>query len=80
MIEALRAITGRGPLVFPNDRWAHKPMSENAMLYLLKRAGYSGQHCPHGWRASFHTIMAERYQGDATVDVSLEFTARTFQG
>ena len=34
--------------------------------------GYSGMHSPHGWRASFSTIMAERYQGDATVDKILD--------
>jgi integrase len=72
VIEALKPITGRGPLAFPNDRWSHRPMSENAMLYLLRRTGYGGQHCPHGWRASFHTIMAERYQGDATVNSVLD--------
>ena len=30
-IVALRTITGRGPLAFPNTRHAHKPMSENAI-------------------------------------------------
>src|SRR3546814_3243982 len=34
-------------------------MSENAIGYLLNRAGYHGHHVPHGFRASFSTIMNE---------------------
>jgi integrase len=39
-IEVLRTMTGRGPIALPNTRHAHKPMSENAVGYLLNRAGY----------------------------------------
>jgi integrase len=63
-IEALRSITGRGPLAFPNTRHAHKPMSENALGYLLNRAGYHHRHVPHGWRSTFSTIMNELYPND----------------
>lgn len=34
-------------------------MSENAIGYLLNRAGYHGHHVPHGFRAAFSTIMNE---------------------
>ena len=34
-------------------------MSENAIGYLLHRAGYHGLHVPHGFRAAFSTIMNE---------------------
>src|SRR3546814_21003956 len=34
-------------------------MSENAIGYLLNRAGYHGRHVPHGFRATFSTIMNE---------------------
>lgn len=40
VIAELRTLTGRGPLVFPNTRHSHKPMSENAIGYLLNQAGY----------------------------------------
>ncbi|WP_408871000.1 hypothetical protein [Gluconobacter cerinus] len=43
ILEAVFLLTGKGPLVFPNNRWAHRPMSENALSYLLQRAGYSGR-------------------------------------
>jgi integrase len=67
VIAAVRTLTGRGPLLFPNLRNAHQPMSENAMGYLLNRAGYHGQHVPHGWRAAFSTIMNERHRVDRDV-------------
>jgi integrase len=66
-IEALRTISGRGPLAFPNTRHAHKPMSENAMGYLLNRAGYHHKHVPHGWRSTFSSVMNERYPADARI-------------
>jgi integrase len=60
VLLAMRDITGRLPMIFPNQRSSHQPMSENAIGYLLNRAGYHGRHVPHGWRAAFSTIMNER--------------------
>lgn len=67
LLEVLRRVSGRGPLAFPNARWAHKPMSENALGYLLNRAGYASRHCPHGWRATFSTVMNERHRADRDI-------------
>lgn len=36
--------------VFPNDRTGSRPMSENAVLYLIHRIGYKGRMTGHGWR------------------------------
>lgn len=69
-VEVLRVthtLTGRGPLPFPSTRHAHRPMSENAIGYLLNRAGYHQRHVPHGWRATFSTIMNERHRSDAPI-------------
>ena len=66
-LEALLTLTGRGPLCFPNNRKAHKPMSENALGYLLNRAGYHYRHVPHGWRTTFSTVMNELHRQDAAV-------------
>jgi integrase len=60
-IEVLRTMTGRGPIAFPNTRHVHKPMSENAVGYLLNRAGYHSRHVPHGWRTTFSTVMNEAH-------------------
>ena len=59
VLRAVWPLTGEGPLVFPSNRHAHRPMSENAIGYLLNRAGYHGHHVPHGFRAAFSTIMNE---------------------
>jgi integrase len=64
VIEALRKLTGRTPYLFPNQRHAHRPASENAIGYLLNRAGYHHRHVPHGWRATFSTVMNERFKHD----------------
>ncbi|MGW8201860.1 tyrosine-type recombinase/integrase [Sphingomonas bisphenolicum] len=59
VLRALWPLTGEGDLLFPSNRHSHRPMSENAIGYLLNRAGYHGHHVPHGFRAAFSTIMNE---------------------
>lgn len=59
VLRALWPLSGEGDLVFPSNRHIHRPMSENAIGYLLNRAGYHGHHVPHGFRAAFSTIMNE---------------------
>lgn len=59
VLRAVHKLTGEFQLLFPNARNMHRPMSENALSYLLNRAGYHGRHVPHGFRASFSTIMNE---------------------
>ena len=77
VLKAVWPLSGDGPLVFPSARRMHQPMSENALGYLLNRAGYHGHHVPHGFRAAFSTIMnewAERHgkPGDrAIIDLML---------
>ncbi|HTJ89592.1 MAG TPA: integrase arm-type DNA-binding domain-containing protein [Acidocella sp.] len=67
IIATIRGLTGRHPLVFPSARHAHRPMSENALGYLLNRAGYHGHHVPHGFRAAFSTIMNEAHRADRQI-------------
>lgn len=59
VLKALWPLTGNGALLFPSNRHMHRPISENAIGYLLNRAGYHGRHVPHGFRAAFSTIMNE---------------------
>lgn len=48
------------------------PMAPSAIGALYKRAGYAGRHVPHGWRASFSTIMNERFPLErAAIDLAL---------
>ncbi len=63
-IEAIRKLTGRSKHLFPSNRSFHVPMSENAIGYLYNRVGYQGRHVPHGWRATFSTVMNELAERD----------------
>lgn len=65
VLQTIRRLTGRCPLVFPSQRHSHKPMSANAIGYLYNRVGFHGRHVPHGWRAGFSTIMNERAERNA---------------
>lgn len=47
-----------GGLIFTGRAGA--AIGENAIRDLYVRAGYGGRHVPHGWRASFSTILNER--------------------
>ncbi len=51
LIEELRLRRNGSEFVFPSDRRTDRPMSENAIIYLLHRIGYKGQMCGHGWRS-----------------------------
>jgi len=64
ILRAIWPLSGTNDFVFPSDRHSHRPMSENAIGYLLNRAGYHGRHVPHGFRAAFSTIMNEWAERD----------------
>ena len=65
IIEALRPLSGHLDLLFPNSRPAGRPISRRALLDVLYRCGFRGQHCSHGFRSSFSTIMNARHPQDA---------------
>jgi integrase len=65
--EAREGAGGRaGPadLVFPGRRSGDAPIGAGGLGELYVRAGYAGRHVPHGWRASFSTVMNERRPDD----------------
>jgi integrase len=68
LLFLIHNLSGGNELVFPSTRHPHRPMSENAIGYLLNRAGFHGQHVPHGFRSAFSTIMnewADRHGNDS---------------
>lgn len=66
ILHKARAIAGTGPFVFPG-RGGQSPIGESAIGDLYKRSGFEGRHVPHGWRASFSTIMNERRPFDRPI-------------
>lgn len=57
--------------VFPNDRGGSRPMSENAILYLIHRLDYKGKMTGHGWRKVGSTWANENEYNSDHVEVQL---------
>ncbi len=72
-VEVLRAARNHSGaaddmLVFPG-RSGGAPIGEGAIGALYARAGFAGRHVPHGWRASFSTVMNETMGPDWRGDI-----------
>lgn len=67
VLEAVRPLTGRLANVFPAPQGRRLGISENALGDLMRRAGLQGIQVPHGWRATFSTVMNERFPADRLV-------------
>jgi integrase len=66
VLRVLHLLTGGGELLFPGRRHA-RPIGEGAIGELYDRAGYAGRHVPHGWRASFSTILNDLHPDDRSL-------------
>jgi integrase len=64
-VEVLRIAraAGQGGLVFPGRR-VSSPLGVGAIGALYARTPFAGRHVPHGWRATFSTILNEAFPGD----------------
>lgn len=60
LLARLKARSKGSAYVFPGDRRLDRPMSENAVLYLMARMGYQGKMTGHGWRSVASTWANER--------------------
>lgn len=66
LLDVLKLRSRGSPYVFPNDLRIDRPMSENAVLYLLARIGYKGRMTGHGFRSVASTWANERgFHADA---------------
>lgn len=60
VVREVQALTGRGRYVFPGDHDRSVAMSENAVVYALRRMGYNGDEMTgHGFRAMARTALDE---------------------
>lgn len=66
-LRVLRGITPGCVVAFPAKGNTIRPISKSTISDTLRRAGLKGQQVPHGWRASFSTIMNERSRADRWV-------------
>ena len=66
LLTVLRARCRGSDYVFPAEHTNTRPMSENAVLYLIYRMGYQGRMTGHGWRKVASTWANEHgYSPDA---------------
>jgi len=60
LLRELQPVTGRGQFVFPSARSGKRPMSDNAILGAMRRAGIAKDEMSgHGFRAMARTILDE---------------------
>lgn len=60
ILQQMRARAGGSAYVFPAEHRPDRPISENAILYLIARMGYGGRMTGHGWRSVASTWANER--------------------
>jgi integrase len=60
VLHSLRTLTGGSEWLFPGDRNAAKPMSNNTILKALERMGYKSTMTGHGFRGLASTVLHER--------------------
>jgi len=61
VVKAALNLAGKRQHLFPSARHSKRPITSNALNVAYRRVGgWEGQHVPHGWRATFSTIMNER--------------------
>lgn len=66
ILEQLKARSRGGEYVFPSEHRIDRPMSENAVLYLIHRMGFKDKMTGHGWRGVASTWANENgYPPDA---------------
>jgi len=76
ILEMLRMLTGGSEWLFPGDRNASQPMSNNTILQALKRMGYKGQMTGHGFRGLASTILHEQGYAHEHIELQLAHAPR----
>jgi integrase len=72
VLKQIFPLTGHMPLCFPSPRYPKRPITDMTLSMLYRRAGWEGRHVPHGWRASFSTLMNERHPAERdAIDAAL---------
>jgi integrase len=70
VLRAARELGHGAGLIFPGGDYA-APIGEAAIGDLYKRVGFAGRHVPHGWRATFSTVMNESGSDRDVIDRAL---------
>lgn len=71
VVNAARKLYGKFPFVFPSSQSYRNPLCEATIRTLIRRAGYGGRHCAHGWRSAFSTTMNDRLEDERVIEACL---------
>ncbi|EJQ5988368.1 tyrosine-type recombinase/integrase [Escherichia coli] len=71
ILGQLKELSGRNPFIFPGRNDPRKPMSEGAINQLIKRLGYKGKACGHGFRHTMSTILYEKGYNTEWIETQL---------
>ncbi|EBJ8405067.1 tyrosine-type recombinase/integrase [Salmonella enterica subsp. enterica serovar Denver] len=71
LFKFLQQITGQYELCFPGRNDRKKPISENAVLGVIRSIGYEGQTCGHGFRHQFSTVLNEKHWNSDAIEMQL---------
>lgn len=59
ILKFLQPITGHSEFVFPNRNHPSKPMSNGAILHVIRRLGFANRASGHGFRHQFSSVLNE---------------------
>ncbi|WP_052285701.1 tyrosine-type recombinase/integrase [Kluyvera genomosp. 1] len=71
LLKFLQQITGQYELCFPGRNDRKKPISENAVLGVIRSLGYEGQTSGHGMRHQFSTVLNEKHWNGDAIEMQL---------
>ncbi|WP_288954347.1 tyrosine-type recombinase/integrase [uncultured Citrobacter sp.] len=71
LFRFLQQITGQYELCFPGRSDRKKPISENAVLGVIRNIGYEGQASGHGFRHQFSTVLNEKHWNRDAIEMQL---------
>jgi integrase len=76
VLDTLRTLSGQSEWLFPGDRSASKPISNNTILKALERMGYKGRMTGHGFRGLASTILHEQGYSHEHIELQLAHAPR----
>lgn len=76
VLNTLKTLTGKSEWLFPGDRNAKKPMSNNTILKALERMGFKGRMTGHGFRGLASTILHEQGHPHEQIELQLAHAPR----
>jgi integrase len=71
LLRGLQPITGMYKYVFVGRNDKNKTISENTILGVIRRIGYEGRTCGHGFRHQFSTVLNEKHWNSDAIEAQI---------